>query len=244
MEPFLGQILLFAFDFVPRAWSACAGAILPVPQNQALASLLDKRFGGDGKTTFGLPNYAAPAPPGPVYAIALQGIYPSRDDGRPGTPGAGSIALILVPYTFVPLGWLPCDGQLRKIADYPALFAVIGKRFGGDGVTTFALPPLTTFAPAGSKYCIAKQGGTFPDRSFIGTVQLFPSGNAPGGWASCDGRTLPIEDFDMLFNLIGTTYGGDGVTTFGVPNLQGLGLPAGLEFCMATDGIYPTAPGR
>jgi microcystin-dependent protein len=44
---------------------------------------------------------------------------------------------------------------------------------------------------------------------------------APNGWAFCDGSLLAISQFDTLFNLIGTTYGGDGQNTFGLPNLQG-----------------------
>src|SRR6202043_3373119 len=44
---------------------------------------------------------------------------------------------------------------------------------------------------------------------------------APQNWAFCNGQSLPISQYDALFNLIGTTYGGDGVTTFNLPNLQG-----------------------
>ncbi|MEL6107276.1 MAG: tail fiber protein [Planctomycetota bacterium] len=56
MEPFLGQIQCFGFSFPPRGWALCNGQILPINQNQALFSLLGTTYGGDGRTTFGLPD--------------------------------------------------------------------------------------------------------------------------------------------------------------------------------------------
>ncbi len=54
---------------------------------------------------------------------------------------------------------------------------------------------------------------------FVGEIRLFAGNFAPQGWALCNGALLPISEYDVLFNLIGTTYGGDGVSTFGVPSL-------------------------
>jgi microcystin-dependent protein len=55
-EPFLGEIRTFSFNFAPKGWAMCNGQLLPINQNQALFSLLGTNFGGDGRTTFGLPN--------------------------------------------------------------------------------------------------------------------------------------------------------------------------------------------
>ncbi len=55
-EPFLGEISPVAFNFAPQGWALCNGQLLPINQNQALFSLLGTSFGGDGRTTFGLPN--------------------------------------------------------------------------------------------------------------------------------------------------------------------------------------------
>ena len=55
---------------------------------------------------------------------------------------------------------------------------------------------------------------------YIGEIRMFGGNFAPVGWAFCDGQLLPITENDTLFNLIGTTYGGDGQSTFGLPNLQ------------------------
>jgi microcystin-dependent protein len=56
---------------------------------------------------------------------------------------------------------------------------------------------------------------------FIGEVRMFGGNFAPAGWAFCDGALMPIAENDQLFTLIGTTYGGDGQSTFALPNLQG-----------------------
>lgn len=55
-EPFLGEIRMAGFNFAPRGWALCNGQLLPIAQNTALFSLLGTTFGGDGRTTFALPN--------------------------------------------------------------------------------------------------------------------------------------------------------------------------------------------
>jgi len=56
---------------------------------------------------------------------------------------------------------------------------------------------------------------------YTGEIRMFGGNFAPAGWAFCDGQLLPIAENDALFTLIGTTYGGDGQTTFGLPDLRG-----------------------
>ena len=56
---------------------------------------------------------------------------------------------------------------------------------------------------------------------YIGEIRLFAGSFAPAGWAICNGQTMAISENDTLFNLIGTTYGGDGQETFNLPDLQG-----------------------
>lgn len=58
-----------------------------------------------------------------------------------------------------------------------------------------------------------------PD-AFLGEIRLFAGTYAPQGWAFCNGQTLPIRQNTALFSLLGITYGGDGTTTFALPNLQ------------------------
>ena len=55
-EPFIGEISMFGGNFAPRGWAFCDGQLLPISQNQALFSILGTTYGGDGRTTFGLPD--------------------------------------------------------------------------------------------------------------------------------------------------------------------------------------------
>lgn len=77
---------------------------------------------------------------------------------------------------------------------------------------------------------------------YIGQIELFPYTYEPMGWALCDGRLLPVAQYDALFSLIGTHYGGDGQTTFALPNLKGTEPIPGTNFYIALEGLYPTRP--
>lgn len=56
---------------------------------------------------------------------------------------------------------------------------------------------------------------------YVGEIRMFAGNFAPAGWMFCEGQLLPISENETLFNLIGTTYGGDGQETFGLPDLRG-----------------------
>lgn len=70
-------------------------------------------------------------------------------------------------------------------------------------------------------FVIALQSVTYAQDPFIGEVRLFGGNFAPRDWAFCEGQLLPISNYNALFSIIGTTYGGDGRTTFALPDLRG-----------------------
>ena len=79
-DPTIGEITLFAGNFAPRSWAFCDGQLLPINQNQALFSILGTTYGGDGRTTFGLPDLRGRIPlhpgtgPGlPAYSLGQKG---------------------------------------------------------------------------------------------------------------------------------------------------------------------------
>lgn len=80
METFIGEIELFPYtSFNPMGWLSCEGQILNVAQYQALFSLLSYQYGGNGTTTFALPNLLGTEPvPNMKYFIAVEGMYPPR----------------------------------------------------------------------------------------------------------------------------------------------------------------------
>jgi len=75
---------------------------------------------------------------------------------------------------------------------------------------------------------------------FIGQIQLFPYNYAPRDWAFCEGQLLQIVENQALFSLIGTTYGGDGKSTFALPNLKGKEPDPNMQYCISLQGIYPS----
>src|ERR1700761_5957563 len=76
---------------------------------------------------------------------------------------------------------------------------------------------------------------------YVGEIRMFGGNFAPAGWMFCEGQLLPISEFETLFNLIGTTYGGDGQSTFALPDLRGrLPVHMGNGFTLAETGGVET----
>lgn len=72
---------------------------------------------------------------------------------------------------------------------------------------------------------------------YVGEIRIFAGNFAPAGWMFCDGQLLPISENETLFQLIGTTYGGDGQSTFALPNLQSrVPLHQGNGYILAETG--------
>src|SRR5499425_2142506 len=72
---------------------------------------------------------------------------------------------------------------------------------------------------------------------YVGEIRMFAGNFAPAGWMFCEGQLLPISEYETLFNLIGTTYGGDGQSTFALPDLRGrVPIHQGNGFTLAETG--------
>ena len=88
-EPFLGEIRMFAGNFAPRSWAFCDGQLLAISQNSALFSLFGTIYGGDGRTTFGLPDCRGRSP---VHAGTGPGLAPVRLGSKSGSNASGAVA--------------------------------------------------------------------------------------------------------------------------------------------------------
>ena len=79
--------------------------------------------------------------------------------------------------------------------------------------------------------------------AYLGEVRAMPYGFAPQGWAPCQGQLVPLSANTALFSLLGTTYGGDGRSTFALPTLAPLEGKCGtLQYCIAIQGTFPQRP--
>jgi microcystin-dependent protein len=88
VNPFVAEIRIFPFNFAPKGWAVCNGQLMPISQNTALFSLLGTTYGGDGKSTFALPNLQGSAPMQPGQGPGLS-LYDLGQEG-----GAASVSLL------------------------------------------------------------------------------------------------------------------------------------------------------
>lgn len=95
-EPFIAEIRIFAGNFAPRGWAFCGGQLLPISQNTALFSLVGTTYGGDGRTTFGLPDLQGRAPMHPGNG---PGLIPRRLGEKSGTETVGLSENQMAPHS-------------------------------------------------------------------------------------------------------------------------------------------------
>ena len=196
----LASITMFAGSFAPRGSYAAQGQVMPIAQNTALFSLLGANYGGDGRSTFALPNAQGRVLTGAGYTSALTGHGVGDQYGTATT-------------------------QLST-ANLPAhSHAVVG---GEPTAPAGGGQPFATVSPSLAITYLINTEGTYPlpdSRSsgdgFLGQVTAFAGNFEPVGALKADGRLLNISDYSALYQVIGTTYGGDGNTNFALPDLTG-----------------------
>jgi microcystin-dependent protein len=171
-DPFVAEIRIFPFNFAPTGWAFCDGQLLPISQNTALFSLLGTVYGGDGKSTFALPDLqgSAPMQPGQGQGLSL------RDLGEIG--GTESVTLLQseIPFHTHVMNVSIDDADVR----IPASNRALAKSANGNIYTTTtpanAIMAPQALSPAGGSlphnnmqpyltlnFCIAMQG-VFPQR--------------------------------------------------------------------------------
>lgn len=258
----LGMVQTFAGILPAYGAPRAEGQVLALnnpPSNQALFSVLGTNFGGNGMTSFGLPNLVNRAAVGGQQVgtfgpgmLTLTWLISTGPSSLAPVPGM----LAMFGGNYAPDGWALCDGSALPIAQNVPLFEAIGCAFGGNNASFFELPNLVAgAAPVGAgqgagrppvtigqqvagpipglgvNYLIATEGpyppgsgsGAFPDTGqFLGQVIAYGGAQVPSGWAICDGTLLEVSANPQLFELIGSTYGGDGRSTFSLPDLRGM----------------------
>ena len=170
-EPFIGQIMCAAFNFAPRGWAELNGQLLPIAQNTALFSLLGTQYGGNGQTTFALPDMR-----GRVLIHAGQGPgLTLRDQGESGGTETVTLTNGKLPvhtHTVTPQG-SPADATLVSPANgVPATKARTTLYAPGPG--TLPMTPVLT-SPAGSNAPVPKMQPFVTVRCFIALEGVFPS---------------------------------------------------------------------
>jgi microcystin-dependent protein len=173
VDPFVAEIRIFGFNFAPKGWATCDGQIMPISQNTALFALLGTTYGGDGKTTFALPNLGRSAP---MHAGNGQGPGLSeRFEGEVG--GAETVTLLQteIPSHTHALKASPDPGDNTVPGQTTSLAgsiggSIYGNTSSGGTMAPEVLTPLVADGPHNNmqpylalNFCIALQG-VFPPR--------------------------------------------------------------------------------
>jgi microcystin-dependent protein len=233
MPNILGRISLFPYDFLPQGWRFCQGASLIIDEHLALFQLLGTTFGGDGQQTFALPNFQGP--PGCHYGISMNGAF--QDSSYQGLIGE---TLIWIRHN-TPRDLVECAGQSLPADLYPYLEIYLGTRFGDQGEDHVVVPDLRGKAPAHSRYLIAERGEipeeSRPD-SLLGEILLLPYDRPYQTLRICNGEVLQIAQHMALFSVLGKKFGGDGTTTFALPDLR-QAAPPQFNYYISIQGMFP-----
>ncbi|CAN7556050.1 phage tail protein [Paenibacillus sp. LjRoot56] len=223
---YVGEIRMFGGNFAPVGWMFCSGQILPISQYESLFSLLGTTYGGDGVSTFALPNLQSRVPlhvgdeatfgeQGGVEEVTLTvNQIPAHSHAFGVSSKFGS--------TNTPEGTVLARSTLNQFTDSVGTAQTTGilGSTGGSGAHSNIQPYLAI------NYIICVEGdypsieGGMYDEEYLAEIRWVAFNFVPRGWALCNGQTLPIAQNQALFALMGTTYGGNGQSTFALPNLQ------------------------
>ena len=248
-DVYLGEIRAFAFPYEIIGWRMCNGQMLSIEKASLLYGLIGTTFGGNGLSEFALPdirgrmllgqgqnpdtsfpNYAIGYMRGseatvlgaanlPAHTHALQCSSQAgtlNQDGKVCSP----VTAILAVIQGGSLAYITTEqaGNTNKPMDTDSISS------SGGRDTFNNMSPFITL-----NYMISTQGAYPSDKegseqveSYLGEVRMFAFGLNPVGWLMCDGARLQVSEYQTLFSLIGTIFGGDGKKTFNLPDLRGI----------------------
>ncbi|TXF89964.1 phage tail protein [Neolewinella aurantiaca] len=176
MDPFLGQIIFFAGNFAPRGWAFCHGQLLPIASNQALFAILGTIYGGDGRTTFALPDLRGRAPVSEGTGPGLSSISIGQKGGTEQVTlnvtnlPSHNHSIILKASGDPGTTTSPADSYLAESGrgdnDFtPSGANLVNLQGGGMTTNTGGSQPVYTRAPYLAINSIIALQGTFPSRN-------------------------------------------------------------------------------
>ncbi|MGY4688557.1 phage tail protein [Salibacterium sp. K-3] len=222
---FIGEIRCFAFPFEPKGWMYCDGRLLSISTYYNLYTILGATFGGDGTSTFALPDLRGRAMvhtgrdvsfgerAGEETHTLTTGEMPEHHHRVSASTANADTAQVSghvwgdnngSPYASSSDSWMRDDAVAEE---------------GGGSPHSNMQPYLV------SNYCMAVEG-IYPSRdtpafrAMAGDIRMFAGTFAPAGWKSCDGQYLSVMNYFSLYSVIKTTYGGDGRHEFQIPDLR------------------------
>ncbi|MDC0936237.1 tail fiber protein, partial [Pirellulales bacterium] len=230
----LGEVGMFAGTFAPQGWALAQGQILSIQSYSALHDKLGTSFGGDGQSTFALPDLRGRTPIGAGSGPGLPSYNLGQfvgDDGLFGVTPSHNHA-IGTAYSTLPAGQSTHSNLQPSLALHP-IIATTGT-YPSPSVVANTPPALGGYGAGDGPYF-----GT-NDEPYLAEITWIAHDEPPPGWRLANGDTLDIADHQALFSIVGTMYGGDGEVTFRLPDLRGrtaVGTGSG-------PGLTPRASGQ
>lgn len=217
MEVYIGTILHWPLAYAPQGWAFCRGQLLPINNNQALFSLIGTTYGGDGKTTFGLPDLRGRTPIGATTTA------PNNPNTYGATGGSEGVVLTAAQLALHTHSGVATPTNVIASADLPINNA--------DG--TVANPAVGT-SVLGNGFTIDadNSGNTYPIKVYTNTAI-----NTPLNAAAVSTTVTPSKLAIQLSSTGGVT--GNPPTTASHENRQPF---LGMNFIIATTGYYPPQP--
>ena len=215
-QPLAGEIRIFAGNYAPRGWAFCDGQVVNVSDCPELFAAIGSQYGGNGTSTFALPDMR-----GRVPAHRGRGLA----HGQQGGSELADLATEHIPvheHSGVSAGVSGVAGTKMTLRTDPRPDTSVN-----GASTTYASGANNAHDNMGPflaiHFIIALSGNTSTmsiDAPFVGEVRVFAGRQVPAGWKRCDGQFIGPSEYPDLFATVGTTYGGDGRRTFAMPDLR------------------------
>ncbi len=205
----MGEVGIFAGNFAPQGWALANGQQLLINDHQTLFGKMGASFGGDGVTTFALPDLRGRSPigtgQGPGLPNYLLGQQVGNEQVTLGAAPAHAHDIGTGYSTEIASQTLPHSNMQPSLALTPII------------ATQGIFPPRNLSASSDSDIAPFAAFG----EPYLGEVTWIAHNEVPTGWMIADGQNLPISSHSALFSILGTAYGGDGQFNFSLPDLRG-----------------------
>lgn len=222
-EPFLGEIRMVGFNFAPRGWLLCQGQLMSISQNSALFSLLGTTFGGDGVTTFGLPDYRGR---GPVGMGNGPGLTPIVQGEISGSENVTILQTQMPPHTHT----AQFTGQASPLSG--AMSTTVAVDVGTNTTAAMTAPAAGATTYLGATTAKAGLSAVTFNGLYSNTAPDSTKASLGGIHASTSAGSATVTPAGSV--TVGPAGGGQPVAIRN-PFL-------GTNFIIATDGIFPSRP--
>lgn len=239
---FIGEVRLIAGDYPPRGYTFCNGAHLNIRENRELYMLLGNRFGGDGRETFALPHLQGRGPVGmgenyylghrggaESLNLEISNLPPHKHDldidvkwpvsnDIPDSDSPEAAYLASGGYyqsnpnrAYKLSGSWHCKGSMSSTGERRELYTM-----GPYQVLNYVIRVSWATDEPNKRYTDMNT-----PNDYLGAIRMFAFDFVPEGYIRCTGQVVLIAENPQLYSLLGNNYGGDGKTTFALPDLRG-----------------------